>query len=147
MDVKVASIGVSYEVQDLSIKWGHYKFLSSLFMTKEFALDLKVAHQNSGLTQQDCAHLLGVSDATLAKIEVGKRTPSICEICTLSLIYGRSFESLFSGIFLDVRAHLSARMVSLPEPSGTAFLRINRQSTLSRLARRLAEELPDYETC
>lgn len=114
-------------------------------MTKEFALDLKVARQNSGLTQQDCAHLLGVSDATLAKIEAGKRTPSICEICTLSLIYGRSFESLFAGIFRDVRAHLSARITSLPKASGTVCLRINRQSTLNRLARRLSEELPGYE--
>ena len=114
-------------------------------MTKEFALDLKVARQNSGLTHQDCAQLLGVSDATLAKIEAGKRTPSICEICTLSLIYGRSFESLFAGIFRDVRAHLSARITSLPKASGTVCLRINRQSTLNRLARRLSEELPGYE--
>ena len=114
-------------------------------MTKEFALDLKVARQNSGLTQQDCAHLLGVSDATLAKIEAGKRTPSICEICTLSLIYGRSFESLFAGIFRDVRAHLNVRIASLPKASGTVCLRINRQSTLNRLARRLSEELPGYE--
>ena len=143
--MKVASIGVSYAVQAVSIKWGHYKFLSSLTMTKEFALDLKVARQNSGLTQQDCAHLLGVSDATLAKIEAGKRTPSICEICTLSLIYGRSFESLFAGIFRDVRAHLNVRIASLPKASGTVCLRINRQSTLNRLARRLSEELPGYE--
>ena len=49
-------------------------------MTKAFALDLKVARKNSGLTQEDCAHLLGVCDATLAKMEGGTRTPTVREI-------------------------------------------------------------------
>lgn len=109
-------------------------------MTKEFALDLKVARLNSGLIQEDCAYLLGVSDATVARMESGKRTPSIREICTLSLIYGRSFESLFSGIFIEVRNDLSEHLLSMPDATGTVCLRINRQSTLNRLARRLEAE-------
>lgn len=109
-------------------------------MIKEFALDLTVARRNSGLTQQDCAHLLGVSDATIAKLEKGVRTPTIHEICTLSLLYGRSFETLFGGIFKDVRTQLAERINTLPSSSGTVCLRINRQSTLNRLARRLEDE-------
>lgn len=109
-------------------------------MTIEFALDLTVARRNSGLTQQDCAHLLGVSDKTVAKLEKGVRTPTVHEICTMSLIYGRSFESLFSGIFKDVRTQLADRIRTMPEASGTVCLRINRQSTLNRLARRLEDE-------
>jgi transcriptional regulator with XRE-family HTH domain len=116
-------------------------------MTKEFALDLKVARRNSGLTQEDCAHLLDVCDATVAKIESGKRMPTIHEICTLSLIYGRSFESLFSGIFKEVRLNLNNRLASMPEGSGTICLRINRLSTLNNLGRRLSEEQPGYESC
>lgn len=111
-------------------------------MTKEFALDLKVARQNSGLTQDDCARLLGVSDATVAKMEGGTRTPTIHEICTLSLIYGRTFESLFSGIFREVREDLFERLTKMPVASGTVCLRVNRQSTLNKLARRLSEEAP-----
>lgn len=111
-------------------------------MTKEFALDLKVARQNSGLTQEDCARLLGVSVVTVAKMEGGTRTPTIHEICTLSLIYGRSFESLFSGIFKDVREDLFQRLAKMPVASGTVCLRVNRQSTLNKLARRLSEEAP-----
>ena len=109
-------------------------------MTKEFALDLKVARKNSGLTQEDCAHLLGVCDATLAKMEGGTRTPSVREICTLSLIYGRSFESLFSGIFTKVREDLFQRLMKMPVASGTLRLRTNRQYTLGKLASRLSEE-------
>lgn len=109
-------------------------------MTKEFAMDLRVARQKSGLTQDDCAYLMGVSEVTISKMERGDRTPTIFEICTLSLIYGRTFESLFNGIFKDVRAHLSARLGAMPAPSGTVKLRLNRQSTLNRLARRLEDE-------
>ena len=110
-------------------------------------MDLKVARRNSGLTQEDCAHLLGISDATLAKIEAGARIPSVHEICTLSLIYGRSFESLFAGIFREVRRRLSKRLESLPTASGTTRLRVNRQATLNKLGRRLSEEQPGYESC
>ena len=112
-------------------------------MTKEFALDLKVARQNSGLTQEDCAHLLGLCDATLAKMEGGRRTPTVYEICTLSMIYGRSFESLFAGIFKEVREDLFGRLMSMPTASGTLRLRTNRQYTLGKLASRLSEEAPD----
>jgi len=112
-------------------------------MTKEFALDLKVARQNSGLTQEDCAHLLGVCDATLSKMEGGTRTPTVREICTLSLIYGRSFESLFSGIFAEVREDLFQRLMKMPVASGTLRLRTNRQYTLGKLATRLSEDPND----
>ncbi len=125
------------------IYWGSYTFLTLFFMTKEFALDLKVARQNSGLTQEDCAHLLGVCDATLAKMEGGTRTPTVREICTLSLIYGRSFESLFSGIFNEVREDLFQRLMKMPAASGTLRLRSNRQYTLGKLATRLSEENTD----
>ena len=125
------------------VEWGHYTFLSSFIMTKEFALDLKVARQNSGLTQEDCAHLLGVCDATVAKMEGGTRTPTVREICTLSLIYGRSFESLFSGIFKEVREDLFERLSKMPVASGTLRLRSNRQYTLGKLATRLSEEARD----
>ena len=125
------------------IYWGSYTFLTLFFMTKEFALDLKVARQNSGLTQEDCAHLLGVCDATLAKMEGGTRTPTVREICTLSLIYGRSFESLFSGIFSEVREDLFQRLMKMPAASGTLRLRSNRQYTLGKLATRLSEENTD----
>ncbi len=125
------------------IYWGSYTFLTLFFMTKEFALDLKVARQNSGLTQEDCAHLLGVCDATVAKMEGGTRTPTVREICTLSLIYGRSFESLFSGIFSEVREDLFQRLMKMPAASGTLRLRSNRQYTLGKLATRLSEENTD----
>jgi transcriptional regulator with XRE-family HTH domain len=130
-------------VDTSTLNWGHYTFLTLFFMTKEFALDLKVARQNSGLTQEDCARLLGVCDATVAKMEGGTRTPTVREICTLSLIYGRSFESLFSGIFKEVREDLFQRLMKMPAASGTLRLRSNRQYTLGKLATRLSEEPKD----
>ncbi len=80
-------------------------------------------------------------------MEAGTRTPSIHEICTLSLIYGRSFESLFSGIFREVRKRLNMRLPSLPVASGPVALRLNRQNTIKQLSRRLSEEREGYEGC
>ena len=62
-------------------------------MSTEFALDLRLARKKSGLTQRDCAHLLNVHASKVSALEHGKQLPTLIEICTLSLIYGRSFEA------------------------------------------------------
>ncbi len=109
-------------------------------MTKEFILDLKVARHKSGLTQADCSHLLGGSRSKAAQLEAGQRLPTLKEICALSLIYGRSFESLFGDIFVEVRRELAENLSSLPELKYTQASTFNRSATLDALAQRLSDE-------
>ena len=111
-------------------------------MSHAFALDLKVARRKSGLTQQDCAHLLDVHKAKISLLEQGKTLPSVLEICTLSLLYGKSFESLFGSLLEEAHSTLKDRLATLPMVSNRWLGRFTRQNTLNRLAARLDEDNP-----
>ncbi|MDA4845246.1 helix-turn-helix transcriptional regulator [Hoeflea poritis] len=116
--------------------------LNLLCMSHAFALDLKVARRKSGLTQQDCAHLLDVQKSRISLLEQGKALPSVLEICTLSLLYGRSFESLFGSMLEEAHGALKERLATLPVPSNRWLGRFIRQNTLNRLAARLDDNKP-----
>lgn len=111
-------------------------------MSHSFALDLKVARRKSGLTQQDCAHLLDVHKTKISLLEQGKVLPSVLEICTLSLLYGRSFESLFGSMLEEAQCSLKDRLATLPVSSNRWLGRFIRQNTLNRLAARLDDYRP-----
>ncbi|MCJ8325159.1 MAG: helix-turn-helix domain-containing protein [Rhizobiales bacterium] len=116
-------------------------------MEKIFALDLKVARRESGLKQQDCAYLLGISPTKMSMMETGKLVPSVREVCTLSFIYGKSFESLFDSIFDEVKVELCDRLNSLPEGKDSELENFNRSHTLNDLFERLQSyNDEDYET-
>lgn len=107
-------------------------------MIEDFALDLKVARRKSGLTQSDCAHLLGRSASKVSALERGTRMPSLKEMCALSLIYRKSFESLFGGLMRDVRQELSDNLKTLPCPPQNSIAAFNRKNTLAALADHLS---------
>lgn len=106
------------------------------------ALDLRTARRNSGLTQEDIAHLLQCSEATIAKLESGRRPPNIGELAALALIYGRSFESLFADVIVEVQGELRNNLATIPQGGTIARLRVNRAHTLEGLAKRLSASLP-----
>lgn len=115
-------------------------------MHKEYALDLKVARRNAGFTQADLAHLLGLDECVISRTETGKRTPTITEMCKLSLIYGKTFENLFHGIMKDARSDLFAKIVSIPDAPLNARGSFNREKTLDALMERLeALDRRDYD--
>ena len=114
-------------------------------MIQEFTLDLRAARRNSGLRQADCAHLMGAHKSKISNLETGRQRPTVRDICTLSMIYGRSFESLFSGIFDEVRADLSMRMLDLPEPAPHFKRRSSREKTLQQLDERIEAVVPEYD--
>lgn len=62
------------------------------------------------------------------------------QICTLSVIYGRTFESLFGALIDDARTALQSRILSLPMDTRVFAGTRNRAHSIERLARRLAEE-------
>ncbi|MEQ9155794.1 MAG: helix-turn-helix transcriptional regulator [Roseitalea porphyridii] len=109
------------------------------FMQTDFALDLRRLRRQAGLTQRDCAHLLGVHSKRIWSLEYGRDLPSLTELCTLSLIYGRTFESLYAALLRDVRRELRERLETLPD-SRSSSLTFNRPSTLERLSSRLDAE-------
>ncbi len=112
-------------------------------MIQEFALDLRAARRNSGLRQVDCAHLMGVSKNKISSLECGLSRPTVHDICTLSMIYGRSFESLFSGIFSEVRQELAERLLDVPDVGPRHKRRHNRNKTFQNLRERLEAPFPD----
>jgi transcriptional regulator with XRE-family HTH domain len=67
-------------------------------MKYEFSLDLKVARRRSGLTQADCAYLLGVDPTRISRLEAGKTLPTAVELSVLILIFGESSGQMFQGV-------------------------------------------------
>jgi len=115
-------------------------------MIQEFTLDLRAARRNSGLRQVDVAHLMDVHKTKISNLERGHQRPSVKDICTLSMIYGRSFESLFAGILTEVRAEIAGRMGGLSDPEPHYKRRFNRSNTLSSLEERLKNNpMNDYD--
>ena len=108
-------------------------------MSNSFALDLKVARKKSGLTQADLAHLLGASRGKISHLERGDSIPTVRDICTLSMVYGKSFESLFAPVFKEITKKLNGRLSSLPDAPKGWLGRFNRRNTLSKLATRINE--------
>ncbi len=111
-------------------------------MIEEFACDLKVARRKSGLTQADCAHLLGVDASKVSNLEAGKCIPTVPEICALSVIYGRSFESLFSEILEDARRTIRERLVEMPVSRSRFMGSFNRTKTIEALQKHLEVDSP-----
>ncbi|WP_197917297.1 helix-turn-helix domain-containing protein [Thiosulfatihalobacter marinus] len=109
-------------------------------MFENFIFDLKVARKKSGLTQADCGHLIGSSKNVISQIELGQRVPTVSELCSLSLIYGRSFDSFYADTLRKVRKDLASKLKSMPsEPKGWPGS-FARRRTLARLTSRLEEE-------
>ena len=108
-------------------------------MKNEHALDLKVSRRKSGFTQGDCARLLSVHPSKISLIESGKSLPNIRDIAALTVIYGKSFESLFQGIVAEVRQNLRQRLPTMPEAPKRWLSRLNRQHTLDAVAERLQD--------
>lgn len=106
-------------------------------MKNDIALRLKVLRRKAGLSQGDCAHLLGINASRLSTIELGKVPLSIRELTILALVFGTSLDSLLAGSVDDVRRGLAERLSTLP-PAPTYWLkRFNRHHTLNALAVRL----------
>jgi transcriptional regulator with XRE-family HTH domain len=115
-------------------------------MRNEFNFDLKVSRRKAGLTQRDEAHLLGIHPSKVSLMESGKAMPSIREIAALTVIYGRSYESLFQSVVHEVQLTLKDRLRTMPASPQRWLLRFNRQHTLDTVADRLDVIDDEYET-
>lgn len=107
-------------------------------MSSLFAQDLRLARRKSGYTQGDLAHLIGSHQASVSAMERGKRRPSLEVIIDLSLIYGRSFESLFDEIMKERRKILRKRLRDIPKDVPQTAATFNRSASLTRLRQSLS---------
>lgn len=110
-------------------------------MSTQFALDLRVARRKAGFTQRDIAHLLDVHQSHVSDLEQGRWRPDLREIVTLSLIYGRSFESLFAEVMQESRERLVKRLERMPTDTRRFIGTQNREASITRLRRRLEADL------
>lgn len=125
-------------------QWVALQAIIKTKMTTQFALDLRLARRKAGLTQRDGATLLAIDPGTLSVLEAGKRLPTLTEIVTLSVIYGRSFEALFSELMATVRRALKMRIDDLTETVRPNSATRNRDATLDRLRRELSNVDEDH---
>ena len=109
-------------------------------MATEFSLDLRKARRQAGFLQSDIAQLLGSQQSAVSDLEGGRRRPSLLEIVTLSLIYGRSFESLFAAIMAETRQALLDRLKSLPDGVTETAATFNRAASIRRLGEQLTAQ-------
>lgn len=110
-------------------------------MSTLFAHDLRLARRKAGLSQADVALLLETNTKELSQLEAGKKLPSLPQIIKLSLIYNRSFTSLYGTIKSIAQRELFQMLPGLPEPKGGSLTKFNREHTLKRLEKRLVDDL------
>ena len=82
--------------------------------------------------------MLGVHQSAVSALERGAIEPSLHQICELSLIFGRSFESLFAAIMADKRQKIARRLAQLPALARSYVGTFNRASSIRKLEARLA---------
>ncbi|MEM7241331.1 MAG: helix-turn-helix transcriptional regulator [Pseudomonadota bacterium] len=99
----------------------------------DFVMELRDVRHASGLTQKDCARLLSISEDQYCAIERGLRDPELKEIIGLSIMFGKSFESLFGHMMDDVRANMAACLESLPPANKKWVHRDIRRQTIARI--------------
>lgn len=106
-------------------------------MSHDLSLDLRVARQQAGLSQRDCAHLLGAQKNRISRIEKHGSPPTLREACQLALIFNRRFHQLFALEFDAALDAMEPTLETLPTPSGDDPASFNRLYTLSALAERI----------
>jgi len=85
---------------------------------KDVMVDLKINRKESGLSGEDLAHLLDTSTARISKLHTGKAVMTIEELCSLSLIYGKTVDHLFGLAICKLAKSLRYRLSDMPnEPN------------------------------
>ena len=107
----------------------------------QFAADLRIARKKAGYTQADQAILLSAHQSVVSAIERGNTRPDLYQIVTLSLIYGRSFESLFAEVMQDCARQLQQQIERLSSDGYKSAPTFTRAGSLRHLQHRLKKHL------
>ena len=110
-------------------------------MFTQFAHDLCAARRKAGLSFRDITTLLDLGDKDLTDLEKGQRLPTLLETCKVSLIYNRSFDSLYLAVRKTAKQDLFQQMPSLESRTKHKASNFNRDNTLKRLHAQLIGDL------
>ena len=110
-------------------------------MSSFFGHDLKMAREQSGLTQKDVAHLLDCNTKEIAAFERDDRLPTLPQLTKLALIFNRIFPSLYTTLRQKARQELFQQLPALPEERQGAMDAFKRDNALKKLEARLADAL------
>ena len=108
-------------------------------MPTEFARDLHQARREAGYTQSDIGHLLDCPQSHVSALENGQTSPTLEQIISLSLIFGRSFEPFFETTLRTQRKRLWTRLATLREPTRHTAETFNRPDSIKEFRQRLRE--------
>ncbi len=114
-------------------------------MKTDFAMDLHLARRKSGLTQSECGFLADIDQSTYSEFERGVTRPTLQQICSLSLLFGRSFDSLYEDIIAEMKLSYKERLRLLPRRRRPHLLAFNRYNSLRTLEQRINANETAYE--
>ena len=106
-------------------------------MTYDYALDLRVARRKAGLTQADCAHLLGVDASRISRLEAGKTQPTLVEFSILCLVFMIPPGRAVGAVYASEAERLGTRLESMPKCPETWRDKVGRRHSLDELALRI----------
>ena len=95
----------------------HYKqpISKALSMNQHLAIDLQKARSDSGLTQVDCAHFLGIDRPRVSKFETGDYEPTVRELYALCVLFDKTLPQLYSEIAEHVHLQFEQRLLNVPK--------------------------------
>ena len=106
-------------------------------MKHHYALNLRVHRLRLGLTQTDAAHLLGVSQPRMSRIEAGIQEPTVKEMCSLCIIYDAPITALYRITAASAAGSIERRLKTVPKQALVAADSKRRATSLSMLKTQL----------
>lgn len=113
---------------------------------QDFSQSLIDARRKAGLSQADCAHLLGVSQAHVSRLERGRSVPSVTDLCGIAILFGRTMELLVEPLFRDRAMTIRKRLFDLPDVRTGWLGQFVRNNALRNLEARV-ERIIDHYGC
>lgn len=113
----------------------HYKqpLSKTLSMNQHLAIDLQKARSDSGLTQVDCAHFLGIDRPRVSKFETGDYEPTVRELYALCVLFDKTLPQLYGEITEHVHLQFEQRLLNVPKEPLIWASRRRRVDTLASL--------------
>ncbi|MFC6637404.1 helix-turn-helix domain-containing protein [Sulfitobacter sp. JBTF-M27] len=113
---------------------------------QDFSHCLSEARKKSGFSQADCAHLLGVSQSYISRLELAHSVPSVADISGVAVLFGRTMEIMLEPLLKEQAMSIRARLYDLPEPKIGWLGRFTRTNALNKLENRLDRIARHYDS-
>jgi len=110
----------------------------------DFSQCLAGARRKAGLSQVDCAHLLGMSQSRMSRLELGHAKPTVSDLVGVALLFGRSMELMVEPMFQEYATQIHKRLFDLPETNTGWLGQFARNNALAKLEARVDRIIAHY---